>query len=102
MNANEITSSPGNQVLVTSSGFSPQTITIKAGESVTWINAAGAGVYVAPDNHPDHTKYQGIWDDDGTGDIANGQEYSQTFQRAGTYTYHNHLDSTVTGTVVVE
>lgn len=88
-------------VAVTDSGFSPKTLTIKVGDSVTWTNERSQAVYIAPDNHPDHQKYAGIWDDDGTGRIAKDESYTMTFTQAGSYTYHDHLNSSMTGTVVV-
>jgi len=88
-------------VTVTDSGFSPATLTIKAGDSVTWTNERSQTVYVAPDNHPDHQKYSGVWDDDGTGQIETDESYTMTFTDAGTYTYHDHLDSSRAGTIIV-
>ena len=76
--------------------FSPGTITITVGETVTWRWAPGAvGHNVTPDN----------------GTIPAGEEnlfsaphdYSYTFTQAGTYTYHCAAHgAAMSGTVVVE
>lgn len=89
-------------VAVTPTGFDPASLTIKAGDTVVWSNNAGRAVYIAPDVHPTHTKYEGVWDDDGTGNIAEEEAYEFTFEQLGTYTYHNHLQTTMTGTIIVE
>ncbi len=87
---------------VTSEGFQPNTVTITLGDVVRWTNNTSSTVYVAPDNHPSHTKYAGIWDDNGAGQIAPGSSYTFTFPQKGTFTYHDHLDSSKTGTIVVQ
>ncbi len=89
-------------VTVTASGFEPKSLTIKTGDTVIWTNNADRTVFIAPDDHPTHTKYAGVWDDDGTGNIAVDESYEFTFEQAGAYTYHNHLQPTVTGTIVAE
>lgn len=95
------TSGAEQDVTVTNTGFSPQSLTIKIEDSVTWTNTSTRTVYVAPDEHPSHQKYAGIWDDDGTGSIAPDESYTVTFSQAGTYTYHDHLSSTLIGTIIV-
>ncbi|MFH1235309.1 MAG: plastocyanin/azurin family copper-binding protein [Parcubacteria group bacterium] len=97
------TNTTSNQsVIVTASGFSPQTVTISVGQSVTWMNSDNRPHYVAPDEHPSHTAYPGIWEDDGSGNISSEELYAVRFNTAGTYTYHDHLNSSLTGTVVVQ
>lgn len=102
-NANTSATAPKTaEVSMTSSGFSPRSVTIKVGDTVRWTNNSGSRAYPAPVFHPTHRAYAGIWDDDGTGQIANGQTYSFTFDTAGTYQYHDHLRPERTGTVIVE
>ncbi len=85
-----------------STGFVPRTVTISVGDTVRWMNEGASTVYVAPDDHPTHVAYSGIWDDDGTGQIGPGETYSFTFTTAGTYSYHDHLNPNNTGTVIVQ
>lgn len=105
-NRNTTNSAPAitsqNAVTITSSGFSPATLTVHKGDTVRWVNASGSQAYVAPDEHPTHQAYPGQWDDAGDGDIANGQEYSHTFTSTGTFLYHDHLRANRTGTIIVE
>lgn len=89
-------------VTFTTSGFSPKTLTISVGDTVLWTNASDGPLYVAPDDHPSHTKYAGVWDDNGEGNIGSAEDYSFTFDTAGTYAYHNHLNTAQTGTIIVQ
>lgn len=92
----------GNAVTITRSGFSPKTLTVQAGQRITWTNSDSSVHYVAPNDHPTHVKYSGIWNDDGTGQISPGQTYTITISTPGTYGYHDHLNPSTTGTIVVQ
>lgn len=85
-------------VKITSTGFSPQTVTIKAGDSVTWMNDDTAMHNVSSAPHPTHTAYPPL----NLGNIAPGSSKSLTFPTAGTYKYHDHLNPSLTGSVIVE
>lgn len=88
----------GKDVAVTNIGFEPQTITIKAGQRVVWTNKSGASVTVNSDSHPTHL----LWPFLNLGQFADGSSVSVVFEKAGKYTYHNHLNPSQTGTVIVE
>lgn len=88
----------GKEVAVTNTGFEPQTITIKAGQRVVWTNKSGASVTVSSDSHPTHL----LWPFLNLGQFADGSSVSVVFEKAGKYTYHNHLNPSQTGTVIVE
>lgn len=85
-------------VKITSSGFSPQTVTIKVGESVTWMNEDSAVHAVNSAVHPTHQVYPPL----NLGNVQAGGKLSLTFTTAGTYKYHDHLNPSLTGSVVVE
>jgi plastocyanin len=109
------TNSPGenadNVIRYTADGFTPDTITIQQGETVTWISE-GPSMWVASDRHPTHTQYAGstesehCQDGDPTGAVFDAcrsqQEYSFTFTKTGEWSYHNHLRAGHGGTVIVE
>lgn len=88
----------GTQVLITANGFEPKSVTIKVGETVTWTNQTSAEVRVASDPHPLHTGLPGLDDLSGA---TQGDTYSFTFTKAGTFGYHDHNNTSVKGTVVV-
>lgn len=87
-----------NTVTLTPSGWSPATLTIKAGQTVTWINKSGQEATVNSNPHPTHTDYPPL----NLGSFANGTSLTLTFPTQGTYGYHNHFNPSQTGTIVVE
>lgn len=86
-------------VSMTSTGFSPATLTVKAGSTVTFQNDDTANHWIASNPHPTHTALPGF---DAKKVIAPGASYSYTFTQTGTWSYHDHLNSEMTGTIVVE
>lgn len=88
----------GNVVTLTTSGFSPASITIKSGQSVTFVNNSSALARVASDPHPIHNGLAGFDDLKGSN---TGESYSFTFTKTGTFGYHNHLSPSTKGTVIV-
>jgi len=100
----------GATVTYTTSGFSPEQVTIEQGETVTWVNEGGPGMWVASDVHPSHSEYDGTSTQqhcqDGSSDTFDScsaqERYSFTFEKTGTFRYHNHQQAGHVGTVVVE
>lgn len=86
-------------VAYSNTGFSPATITVKVGDTVTFKNTSTQMMRVASAPHPTHTAYPEFDAKVGT---AAGGSYMFTFTKAGSWKYHNHLNSTSGGTVVVE
>jgi LPXTG-motif cell wall-anchored protein len=70
--------------------FAPSSITVNAGDTVSWTNHDGVKHSSTADD--------GSWD---TGLLARGQSGSHTFTQAGTYTYHCVPHPNMTATVVV-
>ena len=106
-------SSTENIVEITSSGFSPDTLTINAGERVTWENAGSSPSWPASDVHPSHTEYSGTSLSehcpdtennafDSCGGISQGESYTFTFNKVGTWNYHDHLRPSHLGTIIVQ
>ncbi|MCL5438527.1 MAG: cupredoxin domain-containing protein [Patescibacteria group bacterium] len=94
------TDAPKNQTTITvsQSGFGPNTITVKIGTVVTWINKSGSPVTVNSNNHPTHLLYSPL----NLGEFNDGSSVQLTFDKPGTYGYHNHLNPSQTGTVIVK
>lgn len=86
-------------ITYTDSGFSPKSITVKLGDTVKFMNNSSKMMWVASAPHPTHTNYPAF---DAKKGSAAGESYSFTFDKAGTHNYHNHLNPTDFGTVVVE
>lgn len=102
-----------NVVTYTNAGYSPNTITIKAGETVNFRNNSSQSMWTASDVHPTHTVYGGTslgahcpditkTAFDTCAGIQPGNSWRFTFTKKGTWKYHNHLVPSNTGTVVVE
>lgn len=92
-------SSNQNTVTYSSTGFDPKTITIKMGQTVTWVNQDTNSLQVASSPHPTHTDYPPL---NSVGTIEPGQMSSFTFSTAGTFKYHDHLNPQNWGEVIVE
>ena len=98
-------------VEITSSGFSPKLARVEVGQTVTFVNKDSRSRWPASDIHPTHTLYPGssiqkcgtdeLIFDACTG-LAPGAEFSFSFDRAGTWRYHDHLAPATTGTIIVE
>lgn len=85
-------------IMLTSSGFNPSSVTIKAGTKLVWTNDSGAKATVDSDPHPIHTDYPPL----NLGSFDDGNTLELTFDKPGTYHYHNHFNAAQRGTVVVE
>lgn len=80
-----------NSVEIKDFSYSPQTITVKVGDSVTWTNKDVAGHSATADD--------GSFD---TGVLAQGESGVVTFDTAGTFAYHCTPHPNITGTAIVE
>lgn len=88
----------GNVILYSESGFLPSSIKVKVGQKVAFKNNSKVAVQVNSAPHPTHTLYPEL----NIGSIAPGETQLTTFNKAGTYKYHNHLNASQNGTIVVE
>lgn len=109
------TAQPQNQnvVIFTDSGYSPNTLRIKVGETVTFKNRSSQAMWPASAFHPTHTVYSGssltehcpdttrTAFDACTG-IQPGSSWSFTFNKKGSWQYHDHLNPVYIGTIIVE
>lgn len=101
------TQTSGNTVEITSAGFSPNTLTINAGETVIFVNKDLIPHWPASAIHPTHTVYPepgGCIGSrfDACHGLSGGEIFSFTFNQKGTWRYHDHLDPSLTGTIVVQ
>ncbi len=80
------------------SGFLPKEITVKVGTNVSFLNQSSRGMWVASAVHPTHQLLPGF---DELTSVARGGLYEYTFVKIGTWKYHNHVNPSDTGSVVV-
>ncbi len=109
----EVATSKTYDVTYKESGYSPSTLTIKAGDTVTFKNQGPGGMWTASGMHPSHTVYSGTTLQQHCPDSANnsfdecqsvgtGQSWSFTFTKTGTWGYHNHVNASQFGKIIVE
>lgn len=79
--------------------FEPATLTIKAGQTVTWVNNTDDAFWPASDNHPTH---QLLSEFDARKPLKPDEAYSYTFNKVGSWTFHDHLTPRATGVIIVE
>lgn len=100
-------------VEMSSSGFSPESVEINKGDSVTFTNVGAVGIWPASDIHPTHKSYPGsdiskcssaekdlIFD--ACKLIVPGESYTFTFNEIGTWNYHDHSRASRKGTIIVK
>ncbi|MBI2596335.1 cupredoxin domain-containing protein [Candidatus Daviesbacteria bacterium] len=88
-----------NTVAITADGFSSKEVRIKAGGTVTWVNNDPDSHQVNSDPHPTHTAYPPL---NTISLLKLGEKKSLMFPDQGTYKYHDHLNPSLSGSVVVE
>lgn len=84
--------STGNNIEIKNFAFSPSTLTIKVGETVTWTN----------NDSTSHTVTSDSGNELSSGSISPSQTYSHTFNTAGTFDYHCSIHSSMKGKIIVE
>ena len=81
-----------NQIVIKDFHFTPETLTVKVGEKVTWINR---------DEEP-HTVVSVEKQFKKSSALDTDQEFTITADAPGTYTYYCSVHPKMTGTIVVE
>lgn len=91
-NKDEPTPTPGqNEVFIDNMKFTPSSITVSAGTTITWTNQESVAHTV--------TSNTAIFD---SGNMANGDTFSYTFSTIGTFPYYCKYHSSMTATVIVQ
>ena len=81
-----------NKIEIKDFAFNPQTITVKSGEKITWINR---------DEEP-HTVVSVEKQFKKSSALDTDQEFTVTAGAPGTYTYYCSVHPKMTGTIIVE
>jgi plastocyanin len=85
------TSVAQNSIQIANMAFSPDTLTVKVGDKVTWTNQDTVGHSATADDKSFDT-----------GVIAQGQSGSITFSKAGTYSYHCSIHPNMQAKIIVQ
>jgi len=87
----DVPAAPTAQVAIANMSFSPRTLTVTAGTTVTWVNRDG-------DAHSVESRGKGFT----SSPLLNtGDKYSFTFATPGTYEYYCAVHASMTGKIVV-
>lgn len=105
----------GAVVTYTDQGFSPASLSVAEGTTVSFINQSSGQMWVASGVHPAHTLYDGTdrathcaagytgpTPFDECQAVGSGSTYTFTFTKAGTWKYHNHMNPSAFGSVTVQ
>ena len=84
-----------NTITIRDNTFSPATITVDPGTTITWVYNGSAVHTVTSGTRNNHT---GLFN---SGDLRNGNTFQFTFTDSGTYHYHCHYHVGMDAVVVV-
>jgi len=84
------TSTSANTVTIQNNTFSPATMQIQNGTTVTWINKDSVTHRVVSNS--------GLFD---SGNLTTGKSYNYTFNKTGSYPYHDLMNPSIVGTIDV-
>ena len=103
MGSNESAGTSEATVIIENGTFTPANLTVKAGTTVKWTvkdNSNTKYMVTSDANGSVEGKYLFMSDD-----LTNGQSFSYTFNKTGTYGYYDmdHMDNkSLTGTIIVQ
>ncbi len=103
MGSNDSAGTSEATVIIENGIFNPANLTVKAGTTVTWTvkdNSNTKYMVTSDANGSVEGKYLFMSDD-----LTNGQTFSYTFNKTGTYGYYDmdHMDNkSLTGTIIVQ
>ena len=87
-----------HEVVLYDTGFEPKELSIKKGDVVVWRSVRAYPFWPASDQHPTHSQYRAF---DPYQPVPPDQTWSFQFTRVGQWDYHDHLNSTLQGSIIV-
>lgn len=94
--------SPGksaNTITMNDTALSPTSLTVLAGTTVTFVNNGQGAHQPASAFHPTHQVLPGF---DAKRGLQTGETYTFTFTKPGTWSFHDHLNPSLTGRIIVQ
>jgi plastocyanin len=85
-------------IVLTETGYEPQNITIEQGTTISFTTTTGRPHWPASNLHPTHDEYSEF---DPMEPVPADESWSFTFDKAGDWTFHDHLRAYFTGEIVV-
>lgn len=94
----EATIKDASTVIFANGQFTPNKAEVKKGQKVIIKNDSSTRIEFNSDPHPTHSLYPEL----NIGSIEAGGLKTLTISKEGTYTYHNHLNASQRGQLIVE
>lgn len=88
----------GSTIVYRDSGFSPQVLRTLSGTLITVENESSRNLEFSSDPHPSHTGNPELNADA----VEPGEEITFTVTRGGTWGYHDHLNPSYRGHIIVD
>ncbi len=85
-------------VVYTDEGFAPRSTEVSKGDTVRFTNKSSRPMWIASDTHPAHNILPTF---DQFGTSAFGEGYQYTFNQVGEWKYHDHVNASEKGVVIV-
>lgn len=85
-------------VEIINDSFRPSLVNAKICDKIKFVNKEDVLHQPATGPHPTHTSYPGF---DSLKPLKNGEEYTFTLNRPGSYSFHDHLTPKMTGRVII-
>ena len=85
-------------VVLGKDSFSPDPLSIYQGDTVRFVSSEPEAFWPASDPHPTHSLYPAF---DPLEPVPGDQSWSFTFTKVGIWHYHNHLEPSLRGTIIV-
>ena len=87
-----------NTITFDGTQFSPASLTVKAGSTVTIKNTSSQDLQMDSNPHPVHTDDPDL----NVGLVAAGQSQTFTVHQTGTFGYHDHFQPGIQGRITIE
>lgn len=97
-NSQTPTVNSGVTITFSNSGFSPNTVRVGSGGTITVKNDSTNPLQFNSNPHPAHTDNAEL----NLGLVEEGQAKSLTVTKPGTWGFHDHLDSSFKGSIIVD
>lgn len=86
------------EIVMGQDGYEPNTVTLKAGQALRFVNKSSGNRWPASNIHPTHELYPEF---DPKKELKPGETWTFTFHNKGTWRMHDHLFSYMKGIVTV-
>ena len=87
------------QIDINSDGFYPKSLKLRRGDYIQFVNKDTAKHWPASGPHPQHTALPGF---DPKKALATNEKFTFEFTKAGEWSFHDHLNPSFTGVIIVQ